>query len=94
MMEAFEPVTETFPVGRWVTVALSLSDSVGIIYIDGKEVGRSETLTLAPCQLGELSAAYLGRSQYPTDPYMKGRYDYFKIYDGALSSSEIAALSS
>ncbi|MBN3081680.1 alginate lyase family protein [Pectobacterium polaris] len=94
MMEAFEPTTETFPVGRWVTVALAQSGNIGIMYIDGKEVVRSETLTLAPYQLGELSAAYLGRSQYPTDPYMKGRYDYFKIYAGALSSTEIAALSS
>ncbi|MDG0797504.1 LamG-like jellyroll fold domain-containing protein [Pectobacterium punjabense] len=93
MMEAFESTTDTFPLGRWVTAAMTMSDNVAVLYIDGTEVARSDTFTQAPYQLGELNAAYLGRSQYPTDPYMKGRYDYFKIYDGALSGSEIAALS-
>ncbi|MGM3190583.1 LamG-like jellyroll fold domain-containing protein [Dickeya dadantii subsp. dieffenbachiae] len=71
---------------------MTLSGNVCIVYIDGIEVGRNEAFTLAPYQLGAAASAYLGRSQYARDATIKGRYDYFRILSGALSSVDIAAL--
>ncbi|WP_050569841.1 LamG-like jellyroll fold domain-containing protein [Dickeya sp. NCPPB 3274] len=82
----------TFPVGKWVHVAMTLSGNVCIVYLDGIEVGRNEKFTLAPYQLGVAESAYLGRSQYARDASIKGRYDYFRILSGALSGVDIAAL--
>jgi hypothetical protein len=35
---------------------------------------------------------WLGRSQYPADPYFNGLIDDFRIYNGVLSPAQIAAL--
>jgi hypothetical protein len=49
-------------------------------------------MTLAPFDLGETTQNWLGRSQYTADPVLAGRLDDFRLYHGALSAAEIAAL--
>ncbi|MBJ7222836.1 MULTISPECIES: LamG-like jellyroll fold domain-containing protein [unclassified Brenneria] len=83
----------TMPVGRWVHIAVTLSGKVCTLYLDGVAVGRNDEFTLAPYHLGPENNTYLGRSQYEADPYTAGRYDYFKIWHGALNPDEITALS-
>jgi len=80
------------PTGRWVHVAVTLSGTLGTLYVDGVAVGTNTQMTLAPCDLGATDQNWLGRSQFSADPYLKGRIDELKIYRGALGAAEISAL--
>jgi alpha-L-arabinofuranosidase len=83
--------TAALPTGAWKHVAVTLSGSLGILYVDGVEVGRNGSMTLKPSSLGSTNLNYIGKSQY-ADPYLDGQVDDFRIYDRALSSSEVLAL--
>jgi hypothetical protein len=50
------------------------------------------TITITPAQLGTTTQHWIGRSQWTPDPYLNGRVDDFRIYNGALSAAQIAAL--
>jgi len=79
------------PAGAWTHVAVTLNGSLGILYVNGVEVGRNNAMTLTPSSLGNTNQNYIGRSQY-SDPYLDGRVDEFRIYANALSASEVAML--
>jgi hypothetical protein len=65
-------------------VALTYSNATqrAAIYVDGKQVSIAPSTT-TPAQLGALQA-WLGRSQYPADPYTNARVADFRFYSGAL----------
>ena len=42
-----------------------------------------------PSDLGVTTQNCIGRSQFSTDPYLNGRVDDFRIYNSALSASQI-----
>ena len=77
--------------GIWQRIAVTCSGNIGMIYIDGVEVARSNNLTLKPSDLGPTTGNYIGKSQYE-DPYLRGLVDDFRIYSRALSASEILVL--
>jgi regulation of enolase protein 1 (concanavalin A-like superfamily) len=79
------------PAGAWTHVAVTLAGSVGILYVNGVEVGRNSALTLKPFSLGSTTQNWIGRSQF-SDPYLSGLVDDFRIYSGALSASDVQAL--
>lgn len=83
--------TSALPTGAWTHVAVTLSGNLGILYVNGIEVGRNTALTLNPSSLGVTTQNYIGNSQWP-DPYFNGRVDEFRIYADALSASEVAML--
>ncbi len=83
--------TATLPTGVWTHVAVTLEGPVGILYVNGVEVGRNEAMSLTPHSLGFTTQNWIGRSQY-NDPYLDGQVDDFRIYSGALNASEIQAL--
>jgi len=78
--------------GSWKHIAVTLLGSTGILYVDGVEVGRNTGMTLKPSSLGNTENNYIGKSQYSSDPYLDGQIDEFRIYDRALSSSEVSSL--
>lgn len=80
------------PTGQWVHVAVTLSGSVGTLYVNGSAVGTNTAMTFAPFRLDGTTQNWIGRSQWSWDPYFNGRIDDFRIYHGALSAAEIAAL--
>lgn len=84
--------TAELPTGTWTHVAVTLSGDLGILYVNGIEVGRNESMTLKPLDLGATNQNWIGRSQYATDPYLNGRVDDFRIYSGALSAGDVLAL--
>jgi arabinan endo-1,5-alpha-L-arabinosidase len=75
-----------------VQVALSFDadSSLLTLYLDGVRVAE----TKAGFALAELSDdnAWLGRSQWVQDYFAKVRYDEFRVYDRALSRSEVRTL--
>ena len=83
--------TAALPTGVWTHVAVTVYGSTGILYVNGAEAGRNTAMTLRPADLGALTQTWLGRSQY-ADPFLDGQIDDFRIYNRALSPSEITAV--
>ena len=81
------------PSGAWSHVAVTLSGMTGKLYVNGQQVGQNTAMTLRPADLGVTTQNRIGRSQY-NDPYLNARMDDFRLYAGALSSTDIAALAS
>jgi hypothetical protein len=84
--------TGTLPLNTWSQVAVTLSGSTGTLYVDGTAVGTNTDMTLNPADLGDTTQDWIGRSQYPADPYLDAEVDDFQIYSSALSAAQIAAL--
>jgi hypothetical protein len=72
---------------------VTLSGTVGTLYVDGVVAGTNALMTLAPFDLGETTQNWLGRSQFAKDPDLQGRVDDFRLYSGALGAADIASLS-
>ncbi|SFV09059.1 LamG-like jellyroll fold domain-containing protein [Pseudoduganella namucuonensis] len=83
--------TAALPTGQWVHVAVTLSGGTGRLYVNGVQAGVNTGMFLAPFRLQNTTRNWIGRSQYP-DPYFNGKIDEFRIYRGALSAAEVAAL--
>jgi fibronectin type 3 domain-containing protein len=81
----------TLATGVWAHLAVTLSGNIGILYVNGIEAGRNSNMTLRPSSLGNTTQNWIGRSQYP-DPLLSGSIDDFRIYNLALSASEISNL--
>ena len=85
-------LTETVPVGTWHHVVVVLARPYLIYYLDGVEKARMTNMTLRPGDLGTTNQNWLGRSAFPTDPYLWGTLDEFRLYSGALTAAEVAQL--
>jgi hypothetical protein len=86
--------TGTLPLNTWSHVAVTVSGNTGTLYVDGKVVGTNTDMTVHPADLGTTTQNYLGRSQFPTDPYLGGELDDVGIYSSALSADQVATLAS
>ena len=84
--------TQPIPVGTWTHVALVLGPSGASIYVNGALQASSADVTLRPADLGSTTSAFIGRSEFPRDPYLDGAIDEYRIYSRALPEQEIAAL--
>ena len=78
--------------GRWVHLAVTLSGTRGTLYVDGAAAGSNDAIALAPFQLGSTTQNWLGRSQYAADPFFNGRLQELRLYSGALTAAQVAAL--
>ncbi|MGI5158839.1 family 43 glycosylhydrolase [Microbispora sp. CA-102843] len=82
--------------GVWKHVTYTLDDATdtGILYEDGVEVARNTRVTLKPGAIGggTTLANYIGRSLYSSDKYLKGDVRDFRLFNRALSPSEVAGL--
>jgi autotransporter-associated beta strand protein len=81
--------TAPLPAGVWTHVAVTVSGTTGLLYVDGVLVGANSSMAMNPSFLGNTTQNYIGKSQY-NDPYFDGQVDEFRIYNGALSASEVA----
>lgn len=81
--------SSALPTRRWVHVAYTQEGTTGRLYLDGVEVANADYMTLTPRQVGD-QVAFLGRNW--AHPAFNGRLQDFRIYVGALSAVEIAAL--
>jgi beta-xylosidase len=84
------------PRGDWKNVTLTVGNGVEVLYLDGVEAGRNTNATIKPSDIGGgvTAANYLGRSVYAADRYFSGKMKDVRLYNRALSGSEVAALPS
>jgi hypothetical protein len=75
-------------------VAVTKSGNTGTLYVNGSVVGTNNSMTLSPSSMGSTNQNWIGQSQYSADPYLDGQVDDFRIYNRALSSSEVNDLAS
>ena len=71
-----------------VTVTVSSSAKMMIMYLDGEVVGSKAGMTNSLNMLGNTTQNWIGRSTY-SDPYFNGTVDDFRIYKRVLSQTEI-----
>ncbi len=79
------------PTNSWCHVAVTLDGAVGVLYIDGNPVATNADLTTRPWQMLARNN-YIGRSQWPGDPYFNGEISSFRIFGRALSRQDIQNL--
>jgi beta-xylosidase len=80
----------------WKTITYTLDDATNTarLYLDGVQVAQNTAVTITPGSIGggATTANYLGRSVYNADKRLAGSLREVRIYDAALSSTEVAAL--
>ena len=80
--------------GSWKHLAYTQQNSTGKLYLNGAMV-KSNNVYVKPSELGETAFNFIGRSCYSSDVYLTKSYlNDFRVYNRALSSSEINSLSS
>ena len=59
------------------------------LYVEGVMVAENMAATIAPADMGATSNNRLGDSQFSADPGFWGTIEEFRIYDGALTATEV-----
>jgi hypothetical protein len=87
---------QNLPRGVWKTLTYTLDDATNTarLYLDGVQVAQNTNVTITPASLGGgvTTANYIGRSNYDADRRLAGSVRDFRIYDTALSATEVVAL--
>lgn len=74
----------------WKHVVVTIGSSVSL-YIDGEQVATTSDITIRPSDIRP-AQNFLGRSQFSSDPKLRGYLDDVRIYNYALSSEEVKAV--
>lgn len=77
------------PNNQWVHVAVSIGGNTGRLYINGVRVGINRGMTHDPIDF-KPALNYIGKSLDTSEPYFHGLIDDLKIYNYALSNTEVA----
>ncbi|MBN2612828.1 MAG: RICIN domain-containing protein [Bacteroidales bacterium] len=75
------------PVSEWSHVALTLSELVARIYVNGHLANESDAITISPTDFKPV-LNYIGRGLTPV-PQFNGYIDDFRVYNYALDSTDI-----
>ncbi len=78
------------PKNQWCHVAVTLSDSLACLYVNGEIADQSTQFSLNPADVRPI-INYLGRGQH-VSVLFKGQLDDFRVYSYPLSPDEVAAL--
>ncbi len=71
-----------------VAITLDSATKTSTMYINGSAVGSNALTALTPSSLGSTTNNYLGKSQF-SDPYFDGSITEFRIWNKALSASQV-----
>lgn len=77
--------------GSWQHVAITLSNNVAALYVNGAAVAISNNFSIAPSAISPIKN-YLGKSQFTADPLFNGKLDEVEIADYAMSAAQISVL--
>lgn len=89
--EKYIDANTTMPTNQWCHVAVVFSEESAKLYLNGKAVATSTTITARPADFKPIFN-YVGRSQFRADPMLKGRVDDIAVYNYAATPEEIAAI--
>ncbi|HSV14602.1 MAG TPA: LamG-like jellyroll fold domain-containing protein, partial [Tepidisphaeraceae bacterium] len=78
--------------GVWTHLAVTYSNNLGTLYVNGFFAGSNAGMAWSPSTLGTTTQNYIGRSQWAADPVLNGTVDDFRIYAHALTATEVKAL--
>jgi glucose/arabinose dehydrogenase len=76
--------SSALPANQMKYVAVTLVSNLAVLYLDGVPIGSNTTMTLNPTSMGTATQNFIGKSQYPTDPFFNGSVDEFRLYNAAL----------
>ncbi|KJD34821.1 hypothetical protein PK35_02610 [Tamlana nanhaiensis] len=82
--------SSVLPTGEWTHVAVTISTSGVVLYVNGQQVAQSTSAFGSPLNI-KPALNYIGRSQFP-DPLLNGSVDDFRVYNYALSPAQVEAL--
>ena len=83
--------TTRLPSMQWKHVVVTLKPGDAAIYMDGEQIAHSDAIDYSPSDIKPV-LNYLGRSQFNADPYFTGYMDDVRVYNYALSASDVATL--
>jgi autotransporter-associated beta strand protein len=83
--------TSALASGSWQHVAITLSNNVAVLYVNGAQVASSTSFSILPSAFSPIKN-YLGKSQFAADPLFKGALDEVEIADYAMSAAQISTL--
>ncbi len=72
----------------WHHVAVTLAQDAVTLYIDGEQAATTAGMTIRPADFMPVRC-YIGRSQFAADPLLTGSIADLRIYNGALTATEI-----
>ncbi|MGA2747230.1 MAG: LamG-like jellyroll fold domain-containing protein [Verrucomicrobiota bacterium] len=78
------------PTGLWTHVAVVITGASVFLYTNGALVASNLYANLVPANLNATNN-YLGKSQWPPDPYFSGELSDVRIFSRPLASNEIIA---
>ncbi|WP_137843056.1 family 43 glycosylhydrolase [Microbacterium sp. 2FI] len=84
-------VTTTVASGEWHRYDVVFEGTKMTLYVDGVKAGENAALSTSVGELGDDLLGYLGRSFYSGDAFFQGWYDNVRVYNRALSQTEILA---
>ena len=78
---------------RWYHIVARQNGNQMTLFVDGIQVGQATTtLRIGTILTATHNQNYLGRSAYSADPYWRGQISDFRIYNTALSNTDIQGL--
>ena len=77
--------------GSWQHVAVTLSNNVATLYVNGAQVASSTSFSITPASFSPIKN-YLGKSQFAADPLFSGKLDEVEIADFAMTPAQISVL--
>ncbi len=83
--------TSFLATGQWTHVAVTLGDQTATLYVNGINVAHSSSFTMTPSDFKPV-LNYIGKSQFAADPLFNGMVDDFRIYNYAMTATEVAGL--
>ena len=81
-----------FTAGEWHHYAVTLQGGVATAYLDGVELARNENFVFDLSDISTFTRNAIGRASINYSPYLNGVVDEFRMYDYALSLSQIKGL--
>jgi fibronectin type 3 domain-containing protein len=81
--------TTALAIGTWVHLAVTLSGDTTTLYVDGSPVATN-VAAINPTGFDFTPVNnYIGKSQFASDPLFNGRIDDFRVYNYALTASQV-----
>jgi hypothetical protein len=78
------------PSNVWTHVAVVMNGNSVVLYTNGAPVATNLFANLVPANLNATNI-YIGKSQWPADPYFSGEISSVRIFSQALTAAEIVA---